>query len=511
MFTALPSTVGSVETPGEARVTTALTLAPGVSREYLVYHRVCPCRITPDGRIVVAAAPDALLPEALDDLGIAYGCETLSEEATTDEVDRLIARLTTESDRLIAISRDDALDNDDLTADVRDLATQPPVVRYVNLLVRDAADAGASDVHLQATRTGLSARFRLDGVLVPAPEAPAELAQAIVSRIKLLAEMDIAEHRRPQDGRIRVRLPAQELDLRVSTVPTMYGESVVLRLLDRGGRPVGLEELGMPADMLDRMLNLARRPHGMVLVTGPTGSGKTTTLYAALRLRDTAAEKLITVEDPIEYQLPGVAQVPVNVQAGVTFATALRSILRQDPDVLMIGEMRDSETATLAVQAAMTGHLVMSTLHTNDALGAVPRLIDLGVPPWLVAATLDAVMAQRLVRRICEHCRTEISRDAATSLLGGTRSFPDVPLPRTLARGAGCAACRGTGYSGRLGVFELLELDDPMKEAIATGARRSALTSLAERSAWRPLAHDGWAKVAAGMTTVEEVIRVVQT
>jgi general secretion pathway protein E len=318
-----------------------VALVNGISREYLLHHRVCPRPRRDGDTVVVAVAPDALLPEALDDLSIAYGAAVIPEPELAEEVERLIALLPISGEGEVELERantDDGWD-DSLTADVRDLATQPPVVRYVNLLVRDASEAGASDIHLEAARTGLSARFRLDGILVPAPEAPAALHHAIVSRVKLLADLDIAERRRPQDGRIRVKLTSGELDLRVSTVPTMHGESVVLRLLDRGGRPVGLEGLGMSPSTLAAMQLLARKPYGLILVTGPTGSGKTTTLYALLILREAAAEKLITVEDPIEYQLPGVTQVPVHREAGVSFAQALRSILWQDPDVLMIGEM----------------------------------------------------------------------------------------------------------------------------------------------------------------------------
>jgi general secretion pathway protein E len=495
-------------------------LADSISREYLLHHRVCPRSLTADGSLVVAVAPDALLPEALDDLSIAYGSAVVPESTSADDVERLIERLSTEAERTVELERagiDDSLD-DPLTADVRDLATQPPVVRYVNLLVRDAFDAGASDIHLEATRSGLSARFRLDGILVPAPEAPAALHHAIVSRVKLLAELDIAERRRPQDGRIRVRLESRELDLRVSTVPTMHGESVVLRLLDRGGRPVGLEDLGMSSETLSAVERIARKPHGMLLVTGPTGSGKTTTLYAALRSREAAAEKLITVEDPIEYQLPGVTQVPVHREAGVSFAQALRSILRQDPDVLMIGEMRDAETAGLAVQAAMTGHLVFSTLHTNDALGAIPRLTDLGVPSYLVAATLEAVLAQRLVRRVCEICAEKYAPNSEelSVLVGaaaaGTAYTSTSPPPRSihLVRGRGCDRCRRTGYRGRVGIFELVLLSDALRDSIGRGAPRIELEKLAREAGGSTLATDGFEKVMAGLTTIEEVLRVVQ-
>ncbi|MGH7646490.1 MAG: GspE/PulE family protein [Gemmatimonadaceae bacterium] len=480
----------------------AVVLANGVSREYLLYHRVCPRIIGADGTLVVATAPDAMLPDALDDLAVAYRRLVVAEEMPRHEVERLIARLTSGGEPTLTLAHAD--DDDVLVADVRDVANSAPVAAYVNFLVGEAVRARASDIHLEGTRTRLLVRFRLDGMLVPAPDAPVGLEAAVLSRLKLMAELDIAERRRPQDGRIRVRLADRELDVRVSTVPTLHGESVVLRVLDRGGRPVALDALGMPPSILERIATLAHKPHGMVLVTGPTGSGKTTTLYSALRLRDAAAEKIITVEDPIEYQLPGITQVPVHTQAGVSFATVLRSILRQDPDVLMVGEMRDGETAALAIQAAMTGHLVFSTLHTNDALGAIPRLVDLGVPSYLVAATLEAVMAQRLVRRICPSCSEPVDAAAAPT----TRLLPPSLRDATLMRGAGCAECRGTGYSGRLGVFEIVALNDAMRDAVARGAPRGELATLAEAGGWRALVEDGWTKVGLGLTTVEEVLRV---
>jgi type II secretory ATPase GspE/PulE/Tfp pilus assembly ATPase PilB-like protein len=480
-----------------------LPLAEGITREFLLHHRLCPSHATPDGTIVVIAGEGALL-DALDELGYAYGRPVQVEQASTSEVERLIERLSTRAERSIELAQ--VHGDDDLATDVRDLANQPPVVRYVNLLVRDAFDAGASDIHLEAERSGLTARFRLDGVLVPAPEAPAELHHAVVSRIKLLAELDISERRRPQDGRIRVRLESRELDLRVSTVPTMFGESVVLRLLDRGGRPVRLGELGMPPGVLAGMEALARKPYGMVLVTGPTGSGKTTTLYAALGLRDAPSEKIVTVEDPVEYQLAGVTQVPVHPAAGVTFSAALRSILRQDPDVIMVGEMRDPETAEIAVQAGMTGHMVFSTVHTNDALGALPRLLDLGVPDYLIAATVDGILAQRLVRRVCDRCREvyDPPRDAVRAVAGD-----DLPPPVFL-RGAGCPACRGTGYRGRTGIYELLVMDDALRDAVMRRAPRTELREVARRGGMSTLRTDGWTKVRDGLTTVEEVLRVVQ-
>jgi general secretion pathway protein E len=479
-------------------------LLEGISREFLLHHRVCPKSVTDDGVLLVAAAPSAQL-DAIDDLAFAYKRQVVTIEASQAEIEQLIERLSTAADRALELTVDDSVDEG--MADTRDLASQPPVIRYVNLLIREAYDCSASDIHLEATRTGISTRFRMDGVLAAAPAPPANLHQAVVSRVKLLAELDIAERRRPQDGRIRVRLESRELDLRVSTVPTMFGESVVLRLLDRGGRPVALEELGLSAGTLEAVERLASRPHGMLLVTGPTGSGKTTTLYACLQRRPTGEEKIVTVEDPVEYQLGGVTQVPVHRQAGVTFSSALRSILRQDPDVVMIGEMRDSETAEIAVQAAMTGHLVFSTLHTNDAISALPRLFDLGVPPYLASATLEGVLAQRLVRRVCDVCRTtyDASAESVAMLCGG-------PGRRTrLQRGAGCAACRGTGFRGRLGIFELLLVTDELKDLISRGASRLELRDAAVAQGMLSMATDGWGKAQAGLTTVEEVLRVTQT
>lgn len=487
-----------------ATIETHLALAPGLTRDYLLHHRLCPKAVDTDGTLVIAATADALVGGA-DDISYAYQLPVTFETVARDELERLVERLTTRAERSVELARADT-SGDDLATDVRDLANQPPVIRYVNLLVRDAYDIAASDIHLEATRTGLSARFRVDGVLVPAPEPPSHLHLAVVSRIKLLAELDIAERRRPQDGRIRVRLEARELDLRVSTVPTMYGESVVLRLLDHGGRPVTLDELGMASRVHHAVSQLSARPHGMVLVTGPTGSGKTTTLYAALQKRDAATEKIITVEDPIEYQLAGITQMPVHRQAGVTFAAALRAILRQDPDVVMIGEMRDQETAEISIQAAMTGHLVFSTLHTNDAVSAIPRLLDLGIPDYLVAATLEGVLAQRLVRKVCADCRESYEPNPETvSLVAGR------PVGRmTLTRGAGCPICRGTGFRGRVGIFELLTISDDLRDAIASNASRAQLRALGAEAGLVPLRADGWQKIEAGLTTVEEVVRVVQ-
>ncbi len=460
--------------------------------------------------MAVAGDPD---PDALEDLAESYGVPVEIVPVPEDDLRDAIRRTFAAAESVVELVRDLAAETgpagevgESALTDVRDLANQPPVIRFVNLLIREAHDASASDIHLEATPEGLRVRLRIDGVLAELPGPPVALQAAVVSRVKLLGELDIAERRQPQDGRIRVRLESRELDLRVSTVPTLYGESVVLRLLDRGGRPVALDELGMPAEMLQRFERLARKPHGILLATGPTGSGKTTTLYAALGLRHSTEEKVITVEDPVEYHLPAVTQVPVHRKAGVTFSAALRSILRQDPDVLMVGEMRDGETAAIAVQAAMTGHLVFSTLHTNDAASALTRLADLKVEPYMIAATLEAVLAQRLVRRICQECRERYRPDPAVLALLARRPMGALELER----GRGCAACRQTGYRGRTGIFELLVMTEELKQQLATGIDLAAIRQRLRGDGMATLRDDAWAKVQAGITTVEEVLRVAE-
>jgi general secretion pathway protein E len=486
-----------------------LPLPESFEAQYLEYNGILPLEIAEDQlKVAVSGEPAA---EVLDDLETSFGLKLDFFPVTRDELNDGIRRAFAAAESVVELVRD--LDGvvgaggesgEAPFADARDLANQPPVIRFVNLLIREAHDARASDIHLESTRDGLRARFRIDGVLTDVPSPPKGLQAAVVSRVKLLAELDIAERRTAQDGRIRVRLEERELDLRVSTVPTMHGESVVLRLLDRGGQPVSLDDLGMAPQTLDQFEELARRPHGIVLATGPTGSGKTTTLYAALGLRRGASEKIITVEDPIEYHLPEVTQVPVNVKAGMTFAAALRSLLRQDPDVMMVGEMRDPETAQIAVQAAMTGHLVFSTLHTNDAASAVMRLLDLKVEPYMIAATVECILAQRLVRRICPDCRTRYKPDPQAVALLAERPTGDI----TLDRGTGCRECRDTGYRGRTGLFELLGVTDEIKHAITRMAPLAALRDLARAGGMTTLRQDGWAKVQGGITTVEEVLRV---
>jgi general secretion pathway protein E len=488
-----------------------LPLTESFEAGYLEYNGILPLEVT-DGHLRVAIAGEPAL-EVLDDLERTFNAQLDLVAVSREDLSEAIRRAYAAAESTVELVRDLDADidgaperGDDAVADARDLANQPPVIRFVNLLIREAHDARASDIHLESTRQGLRVRLRVDGVLSDAPTPPKGKQAAVVSRVKLLADLDIAERRLPQDGRIRVRLEERELDLRVSTAPTLYGESVVLRLLDRGGRPVGLDELGMAPDLLEQFRQLARRPHGILLATGPTGSGKTTTLYAALALRDTTAEKVVTVEDPVEYHLEGVTQIPVQRKAGITFAAALRSILRQDPDVLMVGEMRDPETAEIATQAAMTGHLVFSTLHTNDAISAIPRLVDLKVEPYLVTATLEAVLAQRLVRKVCPDCRETYRPDPQVAALLAQQPIGKV----SLMRGRGCNSCRQTGYRGRTGIFELLIVTDDVKQSITKLEPLTKLREIARAQGMRTLREDGWTKAQAGITTVEEVLRVTE-
>lgn len=464
-----------------------LVLPPQLSREFLLAHGCCPLEIDEDGRLVVATA-DEQFSETLDDLALAFGAEPVIERVDPEILPILIERLATRSASGQGSERPPERTSL-YDSDVRELATQAPVVRYVNLLLGDGVAARASDVHLESLGDGFRVRLRVDGSLIPGIRPPPGLEVAVVSRLKLLAGLDIAEKRSPQDGRFKARIDDRTtVDLRVATSPTAHGESVVLRILDRAGRAGDLESLGIEPEMQERLRTHMRKPTGLILTTGPTGSGKTTTLYALLGLRDSAREKIITIEDPIEYSLHGVNQIPVNRDAGVTFASALRSVLRQDPDVVMVGEIRDSETATLAVQAALTGHLVLASLHTNDAPGAWHRLIDLGVPEFLLDATLSVVLAQRLLRRRCVSC-----------------SGQPTPAGDQVANGAaperaGCPECRGTGYSGRLGVFDLLEAGPEGYGAVGRQADDPGLGGLSA---------DAARKVAAGVTTDEEVFRVL--
>ncbi len=383
---------------------------------------------------------------------------------------------------------------------LRDMASEAPVIRLVNTMIAQAVEKRASDIHIEPFEKEFRVRFRVDGVLYNQDSPPKDLKAAIISRLKLMARLNIAERRLPQDGRIKIKVMGREVDLRVSTLPTLYGESVVMRLLDRSaGDFYDLQRLGFDERMLERMHHFTSLPHGIFLVTGPTGSGKSTTLYSALKRINQPDKKIITIEDPVEYQMDGINQIFVNPQIGLDFATGLRHIVRQDPDVIMVGEIRDRETADIAIRAALTGHFVYSTLHTNDAPSAITRLHDMGVENYLMSSTIVAVLAQRLVRVLCPHCK----REAGTIRADDGREIPHF-------KGAGCQHCFGLGYSGRMGIFELMELSDRLRELIMQNANAVQLASAARELGMRTLREDGWLKVETGRTSAEEVIRVTQ-
>jgi general secretion pathway protein E len=383
---------------------------------------------------------------------------------------------------------------------LRDMASEAPVIRLVNAIIASAVEKRASDIHLEPFEKEFRIRYRVDGVLYNQDPPPREMKAAMISRVKLMAKLNIAERRLPQDGRIKIKTLGREVDLRVSTLPTLYGESVVMRLLDRSaGDFYDLGRLGFDGHMLNRMTFYTSLPHGIFLVTGPTGSGKSTTLYSALKKINQSDKKIITIEDPVEYQMDGINQLHVNTQIGLTFASGLRHIVRQDPDVIMVGEIRDRETADIAIRSSLTGHFVFSTLHTNDAPSAISRLTDMGVENYLITSSLVAVLAQRLVRLICEHCKEK----------DGTRFAPSGDMVQCYT-GRGCDHCFGSGYTGRVGIFELMELDDGIRQLIMKNQDAVAITNAARRIGMRNLREDGWSKVASGLTTADEVMRVTQ-
>jgi general secretion pathway protein E len=398
----------------------------------------------------------------------------------------------------------DEFGNEEGKADLeqlRDMASEAPVIRTVNAIIASAVEKRASDIHIEPYEKTFRVRFRIDGVLYEQETPPKEMKFALISRLKLMARLNIAERRLPQDGRIKVKTLGREVDLRVSTLPTLYGESVVMRLLDRsaGDNFYDLRKLGFSQQMLDRMEFYTGLPHGIMFVTGPTGSGKSTTLYSALKRINGSERKIITIEDPVEYQMDGINQIHVNNQIGLTFASGLRHIMRQDPDVIMVGEVRDRETADVAIRSALTGHFVFSTLHTNDAPSAVTRLVDMGVENYLISSSVVSVLAQRLVRRICPQCRT----------LHGTAMRPE-GYEVECYRGRGCDACNGSGYAGRVGIFELMEMNDDIRKHIMANEDSIAITATARRHGMRTLREDGWDKVEHGVTTPDELLRVTQ-
>ena len=406
-------------------------------------------------------------------------------------------------------TRVDEIDFDADVQQLKDLASEAPVIRLVSMLITNALDMRASDIHVEPFENKLNVRYRVDGVLHDVESPPKRLSAAVISRIKIMANLDIAERRLPQDGRIRLRVQGKEIDLRVSTVPTMHGESVVMRILDKGGVALDFQKLGFEDDTLKLFLDVLMEPHGILLVTGPTGSGKTTTLYTALDRLNQPDVKILTVEDPVEYQMVGINQIQVKPQIDLTFANALRSIVRQDPDVIMIGEIRDLETAQIAVQSALTGHLVLSTVHTNDAASTVNRLLDMGVEDYLLTSTVIGILAQRLVRKLCPHCKEsyhalpEVVDQLGLAKFTGSNDV-------TLFHSKGCSQCGQTGYLGRFCILEMLPMTDPLRSLVMRHANSNELKAEAQRGGMLTMYEDGMRKALRGDTTFEEVLRVTR-
>jgi len=493
---------------------TPVPIRDRVSSKYLREHKVFPIEVK--DAVLTVAMSDLTDPYTLDDLrlstGLAITVCIAAEREIVEAIDQYYGDGQTTIEKIVkGYSEEEGGGTGEDREDVdhlRDLASEAPVIQLVNLLITRAIEARASDIHIEPFEDTLRIRYRVDGVLLDQESPPKRLQRAVISRVKIMAKMNIAERRLPQDGRIRLQILGKDLDLRVSTVPTLHGESVVMRILDRSSLLLSLGDMGMPEDVRVQLQRLIRKPHGMILVTGPTGSGKTTTLYTALSEINSADKKIITIEDPVEYQLQGVNQIHVKSKIGLTFASGLRSIVRQDPDVIMVGEIRDAETADIAIHSALTGHLVFSTLHTNDAPGAITRLLDMGIENYLVSSVLIAVLAQRLVRVICPECREPYQLDAAAVRKMGIKIEVEGALQ--VFRGKGCAACNYTGYHGRSGIYEFLVINEEIQRLILAKADSNTIRQKALASGMKTLWEDGWRKVEEGVTTLEDLLRVTK-
>ena len=489
----------------------AIGLPAGIG-DFFKLARMVPVKI--EGRELLVATTDPFDMSRLHALGLAVGLSVkpvlAREKEIAARIDALYSSGYSADANPNAAPSIEAIGDDEDVAHLRDMASEVPVIRMVNQMLVRALESRASDVHIEPFENQLKVRYRIDGILHEVESPPRQLKAAVISRLKILAQLNIAERRLPQDGRIKTRLAGKDVDLRIATVPTLYGESVVIRLLERGQIFTDLDTLGFPPALLAKFAEMISKPHGMLLVTGPTGSGKTTTLYGALQKINDPGKKIITIEDPVEYQLSGVNQIYVKPQIGLTFANGLRSIVRQDPDVIMVGEIRDAETAEIAVQAALTGHLVLSTLHTNDAAGAISRLLEMGVQDYLLSSSLLGVLAQRLVRRLCPKCRRQIpfagvtGIEAELDLLNGNTTL------ETVWEAVGCDSCNLTGYLGRIGIFELLPVTSEICKVIVQRADAGAIRNLAVRQGMRLLREDGWDKVRQGVTTLAELLRVTR-
>ena len=498
-----------------------------VSPGFAYRNKIVPIELNDDELTV--AMVDVLDVVLIDEIELITSCRVIPALADEADVDEAIIRLYgRDAESLLSagikgpVGATASLERetiDDFGIDEKDLSQDPTVIHAVDQMIIDAVRMGASDIHIEPYPTQLKIRFRVDGVLEDQPQPPAYLQSAITSRIKIMAGMDVAERRRPQDGKISRQIGSvgnRQIDLRVSTVPTvatLHGESVVLRILDRQSIDFGLAELGLTEDNLELFERMIRKPHGIILATGPTGSGKTTSLYACLKEINTPDVKIITLEDPVEYELEGINQIQVNPDIDFSFADGLRHILRQDPDKVLVGEIRDYETAEMAIHTSLTGHLVFSTLHTNDAPGAITRLIDMNVEPYLVASTVEGVIAQRLARRVCKACCEMYSPEMheLQGLMGNSNGGNmAIPYGLEIPRAVGCKECRGRGYKGRVGIFEVLLMSDELRSMALKHASTSEIRRLAAKLGMKGLRDDGWHKVAAGSTTIDEIVRLTQ-
>ena len=487
----------------------------GLSIRFLKENRCLPLK-REDGQVLMAMADpdDQMAQQALE---VALGVRVAPVPAAEDEILEYIDTVYRPGSAMSRLVGDLEPEDMDLITEetseighLRDMAREAPIIQLVNLLVLRAIQMGASDIHLEPFEDSFRVRYRRDGLLYEAESPPKGLQAAVLSRLKIMSRLDIAERRLPQDGRFRLKVQGHDIDFRVSTLPTLLGESMVIRILDREKVILDLNRLGFPPRELKQFNELIHKPYGMMLVTGPTGSGKTTTLYGALEIINSPDKKIITIEDPVEYRLAGVTQMQVKSGIGLTFAKALRHIVRQDPDVVLVGEIRDRETAEIAVHAALTGHLVFSTLHTNDAAGAISRLLEMGVEDFLLASAVMGILAQRLVRVICPDCRVPLPPGEAAVKVACERNGLPCKEPEQLFVGKGCDACAHTGYQGRTGIYELLVVEEKIRQLILNRAEAASIRQMAMSHGMQTMAEDGWSKVAQGRTTTQEVLRVTQ-
>jgi type IV pilus assembly protein PilB len=461
-----------------------------------------------EGRLLVAMSDPANV-FAIDDIRSLTGAEVKPVVATKADVTAAINRVHRADGDLddLTMAFDNTDEDDDLSS-LKDVVEDAPIVKFVNLLITQAIQDRASDIHIEPTERDLRVRFRIDGVLHEIMRSPKNIQSGVISRLKIMSDINIAERRIPQDGRLSVTVNQKKIDLRVATLPTVWGEKVVMRVLDNSTAMLKLSDLGFRDENYERYAVSFTKPYGMILVTGPTGSGKSTTLYATLNIVSKPEINVITVEDPVEYRIPGINQVQTNTKAGLSFASALRSILRSDPDVVLIGEVRDHETAQIAIEAALTGHLVLSTLHTNDAPSAITRLVEMGIEPFLVGSALDCILAQRLARRLCAKCREAYTPEAETLRQARFPWVEGEPLP-TLYRAVGCSACAKTGYKGRLALHEVMPVSEEIERLAVERASAAVIGQVAREQGMKTLRDDGMAKVLGGVTTLEEILRVV--